>query len=329
MQQAALLSHSPPEDRAMNALKPLTICEQPSRRQRRCAGAPAAIAAIALLITAAGCSKDEKAQQGQQAPDSSPVLARVDGSTIRQSDVALAEEDLGNNAQQMTEDQKRDYIVTYLVDVNLISKAAEAKKLGDSDEFNRRLAFYRKKLLMELLLQSEAKAAITDAAMQETYQEAVKQFGKEEEVRARHILLEKEDDAWAVLDELKKGGDFGELAKKHSKDPGAANGGDLGYFTKDQMVPEFAEVAFKLGTGQMSGLVKTPFGWHIIKVEDKRTKQAPEFDKVKDQIEAFIVRKTQAELVAKLREAAKIERLDKKAEQPKPVLPAPGGATKN
>jgi peptidyl-prolyl cis-trans isomerase C len=217
-----------------------------------------AIVVGALLVAAGGCSKSEQgqqAQQGQPAADSSPVVARVDGSNIRQSDVALAEEDLGNNARQMTDEQKRDYIVTYLVDVNLISKAAEAKKFGDSDEFNRRLAFFRKKLLMELLLQSEAKAAITDAAKQETYAEAVEQFDKEEEVRARHILVEKEDEAWAVLDELKKGGEFGELAKKHSKDPGAANGGDLGYFTKDQMVPEFADVAFKLGVGQTSGLV--------------------------------------------------------------------------
>ena len=106
-------------------------------------------------------------------------------------------------------------------------------------------------------------------------------------MRARHILVETEDEAKAILDQLKGGADFATLAKEKSKDPGAAEGGDLGYFTKDQMVPEFAEVAFKMYPGQLSDPVKTQFGWHVIKLEDKRTKQPPEFDKVKDQIEAY------------------------------------------
>ncbi len=104
-------------------------------------------------------------------------------------------------------------------------------------------------------------------------------MGNEQEVRARHILVPTEDEAKAILAEVKKGTDFAELAKQKSKDPGAAaEGGDLGYFGKDQMVPEFAEVAFKLDKGQVSDPVKTQFGWHIIKVEDKRTKPVPEFD---------------------------------------------------
>jgi peptidyl-prolyl cis-trans isomerase C len=317
MQPVAHASHSPVEDRAMTALKPLSYCEKTFRRQPRRAVAPAAIAVVALLLTAAACSKSEQSKQSQAVQDSSPVLARVDGSDIHQSEVTMAEDDLGNNAQAMSPEQKRDHLITYVIDVHLISKAAEAKKIADSDDFNQRMAFFRKKLLMEMLLQSEGKGAITEAAMRQTYNEAVKQLGSEEEVRASHILVPKEDEAWAVLEELKNGGDFAELAKKHSKDPGAANGGDLGYFTKDQMVPEFADVAFKLGVGQTSGLVKTQFGWHIIRVVDKRSKKAPEYDQVKDQIEAFLVRKAQADLVAKLREGAKIERLDKKPEVPK------------
>ena len=117
-------------------------------------------------------------------------------------------------------------------------------------------------------------------------------------------------EAKAIAAELKNGADFAQLAKQKSKDPGAAEGGDLGYFTKDQMVPEFAEVAFKLDKGQVSDPVKTQFGWHIIKVEDKRKRQLPEFDKVKDQIETFVQRKAQVELVTKLRADNKIERLD-------------------
>ena len=88
--------------------------------------------------------------------------------------------------------------------------------------------------------------------------------------------------------------------------------GDLGYFTKEQMVPEFAEVAFKLDKGQLSDPVKSQFGWHIIKVEDKRKKPAPDFAQVKDQVETYVQRKAQADFITKLREGAKVERLDKK-----------------
>jgi peptidyl-prolyl cis-trans isomerase C len=241
-----------------------------------------------------------------------PVVAKVDGVEIRQSDLDLAEEDLGQNAQQMTGDQKREYLVGYVADIMLSAKAAEGKRVMDLKEFKQRLAFIRSKLLMELMLQAEGKAAATDQAMRTVYQEAIAQMADEMEVRARHILVATEAEAQAIVAELKKGTDFAELAKLKSKDPGAAaEGGDLGYFAKDQMVPEFADAAFKLDKGQLSEPVKSQFGWHVIKVEDKRKKPAPEFDKVKDQLETFVTRRAQAELVAKLREGAKIERLDK------------------
>jgi len=239
-----------------------------------------------------------------------PVLARVGGVDIHQSDLALAEEDIGSNIPAQTPDAKRDYLINYVADMILVAKAAEAKKVADSSDFKQRLAFARNKVLMELLLQSEAKAATTDQAMHKAYDDAAKQMGDELEVHARHILVEKEDEAKAIAADLKKGIDFAELAKQKSKDPGAADGGDLGYFTKEQMVPEFAEAAFKLDKGQISDPVKTQFGWHIIKVEDKRKRQLPEFDKVKDQLETFVQRKAQVEFVTKLRAEGKIERLD-------------------
>jgi len=244
-----------------------------------------------------------------------PVVAKVDGTEIRQSDLNAAEEDLGPNLPAMTPEAKRDYLLTYVTDMMIVAKAAEARKMADTDDFKRRLALARTKLLMESLLQAEAKAAVNDAAMKKVYQEAVKQMGEEKEVHARHILVENEADAKAILADLKKGGDFAAIAKEKSKDPGSKeNGGDLGYFSKDQMVPEFAEVAFKLDKGQLSDPVKTQFGWHVLRVEDKRNRPVPEFEKVKDQVETYVVRKAQADLVTKLRGEAKVEKIAPKAD---------------
>lgn len=266
---------------------------------------------VAALATALLCAPPVPPTFAQA---TDPVIAKVDGVEIRESDYTLAEEDLGSNIpQQLNGDARRDFIISYLTDIMLVAKAAEAKKVTETKDFNTRLAFIRNKLLMESILQTEGKGAVTEQAMRKVYDDAVKQMSGDEEVRARHILVPTEAEAKTILSDLKKGGNFETIAKEKSKDPGAAaQGGDLGYFTKDQMVPEFAEVAFKLQKGALSDPVKTQFGWHIIKVEDKRSKSPPPFEQVKDQVETFVMRKAQAEYVGKLREAAKVERLDKK-----------------
>jgi len=285
---------------------------------------PLAYAVMAALLFIApavsGCSKNSS-NSSSEAPASAsdPVIARVNGVDITQGDLALAEEDVGSEMQAVSPEAKREQLISYLADIIMVTQAADKKNLADNPDFKRRLAFLRNKLLMGYELQQEAKTAVTDEALHQTYDESVKSMAVQEEVRARHILVESEDEAKALLEQLKNGADFATLAKEKSKDPGAAEGGDLGYFTKDQMVPEFADVAFKMYPGQLSNPVKTQFGWHVIKVEDRRTKQPPEFDKVKDQIEAFLARKAQTDFITKLRQSAKVDRLDKPAEQNKPA----------
>jgi peptidyl-prolyl cis-trans isomerase C len=252
-----------------------------------------------------------------RAEDANPVLAKVNGAEIRQSDVALAEEELGPSLAQMDPATKKDNVLSFLIDMKIVSKAAEDKKVENSEEFKKRLAFTRNRLLMDSLLATEGKAATTDEAMKKVYEDASKQISGEQEVHARHILVETEDEAKAIEEELKKGADFAELAKKKSKDPGASDGGDLGFFTKDQMVPEFSNVAFTLEPGKISDPVKSQFGWHIIKVEEKRNRKAPDFAQVKSQIETYVTRKAQADYVARLRETAKVERMDKPEETAK------------
>jgi peptidyl-prolyl cis-trans isomerase C len=283
----------------------------------------AAIAALALLVLPAvsGCSKESSSQPAAANP-SDTVIARVNGVEIRQSDLAFAEEDFSNELRGAPADVKREQLIAYLTDVILVSQAAEKKNLADTAEFKRRQAFLRNKLLMGALLQQRSKEAATEEEMRKVYDDAIKQASSEEEVRARHILVETEDEAKAIVEQLKGGADFAALAKEKSKDPGSAqNGGDLDFMGKSELVPEFADVAFKMFPGQTSNPVKTQFGWHIIKLEEKRTRQPPSFEQLKDRIEAFVARKAQTELVTQLRETAKIERLDKPAAPPTPAAP--------
>jgi peptidyl-prolyl cis-trans isomerase C len=281
--------------------------------------------ALALLLVSAAPLHAEDA-------DKDPLVATVNGTQIHQSDLAVAEAEAGQ-IPPMSPDAKKDYLVQFLADMILVTKAAEAKKLGDTATFKTKLEFARKKLLMEDLLQSVAKDAQTDAAMHKVYDDAVGKLPAEEEVHARHILFrapagdekagkEAEAKAKAVEVRLAKGEDFAKIANELTEDPsGKANGGDLGYFTKEQMVPEFANVAFSLDKGKVSAPVKTQFGWHVIKVEDKRTKTKPKFDEVKPQIEQYVARKAQADMITKLRAEAKIEK-NYKVEEPKADAPA-------
>jgi peptidyl-prolyl cis-trans isomerase C len=263
-----------------------------------------------------------------RAENADPVVARANGVDIRQSDLALAEEDIGSAMPQMGPEQKRDYLITYLADVIILSQAADAHQLANRGDVKQRIEFERHKALMEALLQDAGKAAMTDEAMHKVYDEAIKQAPNEQEVHARHILVATEGEAKDIEAQLKNGADFATMAKEKSKDPGAAEGGDLGYFTKDQMVPEFAEAAFKLDKGQISDPVKTQFGWHVIKVEDKRVKPTPTYDQVKGQLENYIARRAQAELVDNLRKSATIERLDQPSGQANPSALNPAAPSK-
>ncbi|HEU5017941.1 MAG TPA: peptidylprolyl isomerase [Pseudolabrys sp.] len=283
------------------------------------------LAAVLALLLAAGVPL--VASHALASED--PVVAKVNGTEIHQSDLVIAEQEAGK-LPPMSEAAKKDYLVQFMSDLLLVSQAAEAKKIGEKPEFKARLAFERKKLLMADLLDQVGKEAVTDDALHKVYDEAVKQMGQQEEVHARHILIrvkpgdekaseEAKKKIEAVIARLNKGEDFAKVADEVTEDPsGKKNGGDLGYFTKEQMVPEFAKVAFELKKGEISGPVKTQFGWHVIKVEDKRVKPPPTFEEVKPQLVEYVQRKAQADLVTKLRADAKIEKMYKSEDEKKP-----------
>jgi peptidyl-prolyl cis-trans isomerase C len=256
-------------------------------------------------------------------PAAAKVLATVDGADISDDDVAIAVQDLGPGLpQQMQPAERQAYVLNYLIDTKLAAREAEKEKLADGPDAVRRMAYYKDKALMEVLLGGVAKDAATDAALKKTYDDAAKAQKPEEEIHARHILVPTEEEAKAALKRVQAGEDFAKVANELSKDPGA-EGGDLGWFTRERMVPEFADAAFKLQPGQVSQPVKTQFGWHIIKVEERRMKPFPTFEQVKDQVVRYVVQKAQTELITKLRTAAKIVRTEPEPAPAPPATPKP------
>ena len=254
---------------------------------------------------------------------SAKVLASVNGAEITDDDVRIATLDLGPTLPQQLKGPARDtYVLDYLIDLKLAAGQAGKDGLAESADFAKQMAYYHDKTLMEGLLGNLAKTVATDDAEHKVYDDVSKQQKPEDEYHARHILVPTEDEAKAALARVKGGEDFAKVADEVSKDPGS-QGGDLGWFTKDKMVPEFAEAAAKLNKGQISDPVKSQFGWHVIQLEDKRQKAFPPFEQVKDQVARYVVQKAQSDAIMKLRDGAKIERMDQPTPPAAPADPAP------
>ena len=245
------------------------------------------------------------------APAAAKVLAKVNGVEITDEDLAIAREDLEARMPREIQGPARDKaLIDNLIVAKVVAQKAEAEKVAANPEFARKLAYMRDKLLTESYLGKLAEAANTDANIQKTYDEVAKTQKPEPEIHASHILVPTEEEAKKALERVKGGEDFSKVATEMSKDPGS-KGGDLGWFTQDRMVPEFAEAAFKLEkAGDLSQPVKSQFGWHVIRLEEKRTKEFPKLDQVRDQVVRYVMQKAEGDEVIKLRDAAKVERFD-------------------
>ena len=263
------------------------------------------VAAAMLALTAIGASYNSSSAQDAK------VVATVNGKVITEADMRFANAELGPQLGDIPENVKRRALAEYLIDNALFAEAAIATKLADDPAFEEQMQYVRRRLLREQYFEKQLKGAVSEADAKKIYDQRVAQLKPEDEVEARHILVDSEEKAKELLAKIKAGGDFAELAKENSADTGSKEkGGMLGYFGRGQMIPEFEKAAFTMTKGQVSEPVKTTYGWHIIKVEDRRRKPPPSFDEVKDTImNSLAVVKAQEE-AGTLRKKAKVEYVD-------------------
>src|SRR5690606_38211284 len=198
-----------------------------------------------------------------------------------------------------------------LIDIKAFSAGAAKEKLDQTDEFKSRMEFLRERALHNEYFKDAVVDKISDEDVRARDDQGIAAIPPQVEVRARHIHVKTKEEAEAIIKKLDGGSKFEELAKENSTDGTAANGGDLGYFTEGQMVPEFEKAAFALKPGEYTKEpVETQFGFHVIQQEDRRTKQPPAFDQVEDQIRSIVMRERYVDLVKKLRDGLKIEYKD-------------------
>lgn len=239
------------------------------------------------------------------------VVAKVNGKSITEFDVRFADTEIGQDLGNLPEATRRRVLVEYLIENQLFAEAAEAAKLGSGGEFDDRMQYWRRRALRDTYFDTSVKGAIGEIEAKKFYDDQITQLKPEEEVKTRHILVDSEARANELSEKIAHGADFAQMAKEFSKDPGTKDdGGSLGYFTRGQMVPQFEEAAFKLSKGDVSHPVQTQFGWHLVQLEDRRERQAPEFAAVKDRLVASMIHRRAQEVAASLRGNAQVEYLD-------------------
>ena len=250
-----------------------------------------------------------------RAQDADKVIARVNGYNITTKEVALASDDLRPQLEKVPANFRFAFVVEYLIERHLLAQEAVKARTIDSEEYTRRLKFYQAKALRDAYFTEKLATSVTEDAVKEAYQKEAAKVTTQNRARARHILVNSEQDAKAVMARLEKGEKFEEIAKQVSLDGSADYGGDLGYFTAAEMVPAFSKAVFALEKGQVSQPVKTDFGWHIIKLEDVQAGGAQPFDQVKNPIRLVLLRKAVQDKVLELRRLGKIEILDEDLKQ--------------
>ncbi|MBN9038733.1 MAG: peptidylprolyl isomerase [Rhizobiales bacterium] len=262
-------------------------------------------AALFAAVLAAAPAMAEDAP----APDPNKVVATVNGQNITEAEVALAEEELDPQLGELPPDQRRANALSALIDIRLMAAEEEKTGIADTDDFKRRMDFLRLRALHSEFVGNKVAKAVTEADVRARYDKEIAAAPPVNEVRASHILVKTEDEAKAIIAELEKGGDFEAIAKEKSQDPGSgASGGDLGFFGPGRMVPEFEQAAMALEVGQYTKEpVKSQFGWHVIKVTDKRPQQPPAYEQVRGEIRSIMLREKYFAEVAALRKGADVK----------------------
>lgn len=240
------------------------------------------------------------------APSPDAVVATVGDETITEADLAFAAEDLAQELNNIPPAERRAFLATVLIDMKVMAKAAREQQMDQSEIFKRRITYLEDRALRRAYFAEKISTSVTPEAIQAAYDGMVKGFKPEDQVRARHILVNTEDEAKAIKAELDAGSVFEDLAKAKSIDPGAANGGDLGFFQRGQMVPPFEQAAFSLEVGKISDPVQSQFGWHLIKVEEKRQSAPPTIEQATPQLQQQLLFKNFDDVLAQLKSAVTI-----------------------
>ncbi len=282
-----------------------------SRRDRRSVTLLAALFALgmnAALAADAVVQQTPTKSPAAASQPADPTVAIVNGDLIRLSDVETARQRLPEQLRAMPLQVLFPTLINGLIGSKLA--AQEARRLGmqKESEHQKLMARVEEQLLERQYILKIIDERSTDAALKARYNQHIAGVAGEEQVRARHILLNSEGDAKAIIAELGKGANFIELAKKRSTDPAGASGGDLGFFAKDEMVAEFAEAAFAMKPGEVSTTpVKSEFGWHVIKVEERRVGPPPSFPDVEEEVRGELAREISTSLIDELKKKAKIQ----------------------